>query len=306
MESLLRSAGRWFASKSKRGRYVGVGPRTDVSPLIDPQSKCIVATVAPCQYEIPFQCRFDLRRLFGMLLKRYQSGEFEQVWREIRLHERVDGEFREEVLEVAEAAMRRVAQNADLISERLRALGWQALLAKYHDLRTLPKATDKTVFTRIEEISEAPIPLTLLAFWRIVGGINWVWDYDASVPQPDLGFDLPTEEYDALCIDAASSVAYLFDEWIDQKQQADSDSLRIDLAPDYLHKANISGGTPYCIEVPFVGADPVFAYERHELPFLDYLRLAFRWAGFPGLDRHANRSDVLNFVVRFRKELIPF
>jgi hypothetical protein len=81
---------------------------------------------------------------------------------------------------------------------------------------------------------------------------------------------------------------------------------RIDLAPDDFTKANISGGGPYCIEVPFSGADPLFADERHKLPFLDYLRLAFRWAGFPGLDRHAERRDVQDFVARFGEGLLPF
>jgi hypothetical protein len=43
-----------------------------------------------------------------------------------------------------------------------------------------------------------------------------------------------------------------------------------------------------------------------KLPFLDYLRLAFRWAGFPGLDRHAERRDVQDFVARFSEGLLPF
>jgi hypothetical protein len=245
----------------------------------------------------------------GTLLKRYCAGEFDQVWREIRSHVSVEGEFRNEVMEIADATMRRVAQNADLIAERLRAVGWQALSSEYQDLRTPPKPSDEAVFSRIVEISGAPIPPTLLAFWRVVGGINWVWDYDSGDRPPDLGFDLLPEEHDALCVHAPSAIGYLFDEWIDQKDEAGFDvehQLRIDLAPDYLHKANISGGSPYCIEVPFLGADPLFSDERHRLPFLDYLRLAFHWAGFPGLDRHSARSDVQSFVARFGKDLIPF
>ena len=247
----------------------------------------------------------------GNLLKRYQSGEFDQVWRDIRSHERIDGGFRDEVAEVAEAVMRRVAQNADLITERLQAVGWQALSlsAEDHDLRTLPKSSDLGVLNRIEEISEAPVPPTLLAFWRVVGGINWVWDYNASVAQPNLGFDLPPEEHDVLCVDAPSIVADWLEGWIDEKERYEPDLLHpfsIVLAPDYLHKANISGGGPYCIEVPFLGADPPVAGERHGLPFLDYLRLAFRWAGFPGLDQHAARRDVHHFVARFGEGLLPF
>jgi hypothetical protein len=240
------------------------------------------------------------------LLKRYGAGEFDQVWREIRSHAKLEGEFRDEVMEVADATMRRVAQNADLITERLQAIGWRAL---YQDLRTRPKSNDEAVFSRIVDISAAPIPPTLLAFWRVVGGINWVWDYNCEGRPPDLGFDLPPEEHDALCVDAPSVITYQFDEWIDQRDEAGLDlkqQLRIDLAPDYLHKANISGGSPYYIEVPFPGADPTFCEERHGLPFLDYLRVAFRWAGFPGLDRHWARRDVQSFVARFGKDLVPF
>jgi hypothetical protein len=245
----------------------------------------------------------------GSLLRRYQSGEHEQVWREIRSYERINGACRDEVLEVAEATMRRVAGNADLIAGRLRTLGWRALGATYQDLRTPPQPLDAAVRSRAEEISGAPIPPTLLAFWRVVGGINWVWDYEAPVAQPDLGFDLPPEEHDALWVNAPGVIAYLFKEWADENEAHVPElrhPLRIDLAPDHLHKANISGGMPYGVELPFPGADPLFAHERHGLPFLDYLRLAFRWAGFPGLERHQERRDVQGFVARMGKDVIPF
>jgi hypothetical protein len=114
---------------------------------------------------------------------------------------------------------------------------------------------------------------------------------------------------DPLCVDPASVVGYLLEEWEEQRRQPDPDLVepfRLSLAPDYLHKANISGGAPYTIVLPFFGADPVFAYERHELPFVDYLRLSFRWAGFPGLDEHADREDAQSFVNRFGEGLEPF
>jgi hypothetical protein len=67
----------------------------------------------------------------------------------------------------------------------------------------------------------------------------------------------------------------------------------------------VSGGNPYRIFVSFPGADPVFDCERHELPFLDYLRLAFKWAGFPGLE-DAERRDVQRFIEKFGQGLEPF
>jgi hypothetical protein len=298
---------RWVSACARHRRHPGLGHAARevlrVAPAMD-REKALREAKASEAPPAPPRVQRE-----GTLLKRYQSGEFEQVWRDIRSHERIDGEFRDEVTEVAEATMRRVAQNADIITERLRAVAWQALAAEYQDLRTLPKSSDLAVFARIEEISGAPVPPTLLAFWRVVGGINWVWDYNASVAQPNLGLDLPPEEHDVLCVDAPGVITYLFEEWTNEKERYEPDLLhpfRLDLAPDYLHKANISGGGPYCIEVPFLGADPLVANERHGLPFLDYLRVAFRWAGFPGLDRHWQRRDVQNFVIRFGKDLLPF
>jgi len=242
----------------------------------------------------------------GDLVGRYRAGEFEAVWREIRAQGDVGGAFRAEVLEVAEETMRRVARNADLITERLRGEGWRALMG---EPRTPPSAGDAPQFDRIESITGGLLPPSLRAFWTIVGGIDWVWDYKCDQPLPDLGVGLPMDEMDPLCVEPASVIAYLFEEWEEQRKQPDPDLVdpfRLSLAPDYLHKANISGGAPYTIELPFHGADPVFAYERHELPFVDYLRLSFRWSGFPGLDEHGGREDVRRFVRRFGRDLEPF
>jgi hypothetical protein len=241
----------------------------------------------------------------GSLLRRYQAGEHEAVWREIRACGTIAGNLRSEVLEVAEAAMQRVAQNADLIAGQLSALGWRPL---YAGLRTPPRAPDEAQIERLVALSGAPVPPTLLAFWRVVGGINWVWDYDAGQP-PDPGFDLPLEEHDALCIHAPESIEECLAEWTEENEDVEPElrePLRIDLAPDYLHKANISGGMPYGVELPFAGADPVVRWEPHELPLLDYLRVAFHWAGFPGLDRHAHERKVQDFVTRMTRDLVTF
>jgi hypothetical protein len=241
----------------------------------------------------------------GDLAMRYRAGAFEVVWREIRAQGDIGGDFRAEVLEVAEETMRRVARNADVITERLRTVGWRALMGK---LRTPPSVDDAKQFERIESVTEGPLPPSLRAFWTIVGGIDWVWDYKCDQPLPELGVGLPMDEMDPLCVDAPGVVEEI-EEWEEQRRQPDPDLVdpfRLSLAPDYLHKANISGGAPYAIVLPFSGADPVFAYERHELPFVDYLRLSFRWAGFPGLDEHADREDVQSFISRFGEGLEPF
>ena len=83
-------------------------------------------------------------------------------------------------------------------------------------------------------------------------------------------------------------------------------SVLLELAPDSLHKADVSGGPAYGIALPFWGADPILANEAHALPFTDYLRLCFRWGCFPLLARHAEREDVQSFVAEIGRDLEPF
>lgn len=242
----------------------------------------------------------------GDLLRRYRDGERVAVWEEIRSFERIEGAFREEVMDVARETMERVAGNADMLSERLEDHGWRAIGGR---LRIMPSAEDSGVIRRIEEISGGPVPPTLLAFWTVVGGIDWIWDYRSERPAPDLGFDLPLLALDPLCVDPAGVVDWQFEEWERQKVQPDPDLIDpydLSLAPDSFHKANFSGGQAYGIELPFFGADPVFAHEPHQLPFVDYLRLGFRWAGFPGLENHGDQRDVRDFVAAFGEGLEPF
>jgi hypothetical protein len=49
------------------------------------------------------------------LLALYEAGEFEAVWRRNRSYAKLDDSLRDDVLAVANATMRRVAQNADLL-----------------------------------------------------------------------------------------------------------------------------------------------------------------------------------------------
>lgn len=302
--SWLRADPRWLdlCARLRRDEVFGEIART-VLKYADPDDR-EAALNRVRHVEVPKKVGWHVKRS-GDLLTRYRSGQFEAVWREIRSHSHIAGEFRDEVLEVALETMRRVARNADLISERLRVKGWKALNG---ELRPESASGDAAVFQTIESITGSPVPPSLLAFWRIVGGIDWIWDYKSGELPPDLGVDLPMDEMDPLCVDPAKVVGYLFEEWEEQRKQPDPDLIDpfdLWLAPDYLHKANISGGAPYGIKLPTFEADPVFAYERHELPFVDYLKLSFQWAGFPGLDEHGDREDVRRFVKTFGQGLEP-
>lgn len=223
----------------------------------------------------------------GDLLTRYQRGEHLEVWRELRVHPRIEGALREEALAVARATMERVRQNVALLVERLSARGWKALGGRLH---TPLGEEDRRAMTEVERRIGAPLPPSLRAFWEVVGGVDLVWDYNDDAGD----FDLPEAlvEADPLAVDPARVATYLFEEWeerIDAVRPELRDPYNLDLAPDRFHKANISGGAPYGIDLPFLGADPIWRGEAHELPFVDYLRLCFRWAGFPRLEHEPER-----------------
>ncbi|MGZ5919882.1 MAG: hypothetical protein ACXWJV_08800, partial [Hyphomicrobium sp.] len=129
----------------------------------------------------------------GDLLTRYRAGEHTAVWTELRAHEAIDGDCRAEALAVATETMTRVARCTDLLAERLTRRGWTALFGSFH---CLPIPGDTAIVHDIEQFTGAPLPPSLLAFWKTVGGIDFIWNYENEKPAPDLGPDLPMVEMD--------------------------------------------------------------------------------------------------------------
>jgi hypothetical protein len=56
------------------------------------------------------------------------------------------------------------------------------------------------------------------------------------------------------------------------------------IAPDEVYKAGEGDGDAFKIEVPNLGADGELINEAHKAYFVEYLRVVFRFAGFPGYD----------------------
>ena len=156
----------------------------------------------------------------------------------------------------------------------------------------------------------SPIPPALLAFWQVIGGVDLVWDYAGGDEVPRLypGQEIDLDDKDPLSIDGPSVAGWLVEEWKDQIDGVHSelrDPFSLYLAPDYLHKANISGGAPYGIELPTLLADPPFTSEEN-LSFVEYLRYVMRWAGFAKLEAHADSPGVRDFVKSFTRGFEPF
>ena len=136
-----------------------------------------------------------------------------------------------------------------------------------------PLADTRKLLYELEKTAGA-LPLSLRAFYEIVGSIDLRGRHPSLCPVKG-----------SICPDPL--VVFPLDEVLAEAQEmaADADDdLRLVLAPDDIHKAGESGGAPYEIAVPEQRADGEFLNERHELLFVDYLRLCFQFGGFPGYE----------------------
>jgi len=211
-------------------------------------------------------------------LERYRNGEYEQVWEELQtLGPDVRNESHyAEAVEVATETMRRVRRNCELIVSRLNSEGYT--FGTYPDGSTYmdppeplvgPSKESRAAITELEA-EAGPVPISLVAFWQEVGSVDLVGRH----PGWPNGRD-PLVVYPP---DATLSCIYDY-------ERDDEDEFFGVLAPDDIHKDNESGGDPYGVGLPNHSVDFIVMYERHDMLFVPYLRMAIlQWGGFPGLE----------------------
>ncbi len=200
------------------------------------------------------------------LLDRYLAGEHEAVWRGlVALGAAVrEDPHAADALGVAYETMRRVEANVRTVSERLLRFGFTKSDGPLH---TTP-ARDVEKQIRQLEKAAGTLPISLRAFYEVVGAVDWIGSHpDLSAARSPLCTDplvvIPIEKALELASENGESIL---------------------IAPDALHKADTSGGDPYQIEVPNPAADGILLFEDHDLYFVDYLRLVFKFGGFPGYE----------------------
>jgi hypothetical protein len=207
------------------------------------------------------------------LFDRYIAGDHIAVWRELEAHGdavRADP-LAADALAVAGETMRRVAANTDRLIERLRAIEYH-FTGNTYGFATPHVAPSGRVDATLKAIERraGALPLSLRAFYEIVGAVCLVGRHPSI--EPDSG-DIAS---DPLWIYGAPDVL--------EALEGEEDPNEILLAPDDLHKANVSGGDSYAIGMPAPFADGRVQHARFDLSFVEYLRMAFRNGGFPGYE----------------------
>jgi hypothetical protein len=137
------------------------------------------------------------------------------------------------------------------------------------------------------------LPLSLRAFYEVVGEVNLNGTHPALDPEGS-----PVAP-DPLLVYGLDDGIVEFDE---DDEEGETPSA-VTIAPDDLHKANTSGGDAYTMAIPDPRADGELLNERHDLFFVDYLRLCFEYGGFPGYE---GRSSAPAELQTLKDGLIEF
>ena len=221
-------------------------------------------------------------------LTRYRNGERSRVWHELRqLGATIDDpNLLEDAQLVCDEMAIRARRNLELIVERLRRDGYRFHSNDDAQTPVVPfvgateSAGEHADWLRR---SFGPVPMTVLSWVRLVGDVWLVgthpqWPESASADP--LVLELEGSRYPGASIrDYFSSE---LEAWREQaNEDPDVDPFVLPVAPDRLHKANVSGGPPYGIVLPDGCVDGLLVGET-TMPFVGYLNWVFRNGGFPG------------------------
>lgn len=224
--------------------------------------------------------------------RRYQQGDESNVWAELRAlgQQAREPQYEEDVRAVCDEMALRALHNVEKLVDRLSADGFIFRDATDHVEQSPLLRPSEDVDSLIDWLNETAgtLPLAVESWMRTVGDVNLV----GAHPQwPD------AEQADPLVIEiellrfggdeARSYFAEELEMWRDGGDPRELPPFLLSVAPDSLHKANISGGGPYGFELPDPTVEGSFVNEdaRTELinePFTGYLNRVFRSGGFPG------------------------
>ena len=240
----------------------------------------------------------------GSLLTRYKAGEIDTVWTELRkMDDSVwdDALILEDAQQIAHIAMTRVRQNIETIVERLTSFGYV-----FDDTDTVHESPsdDLVKMITLMEAAFGELPIVLKAWFEVVGCVN----FNGYLPiNGGDRFSWTHNQYpDPL----------VFEYWLDyfqdeyallKREEAESGETKpfpMYVAPDDIHKENISGGPPYTILLPNRTIDPPVENMWFEATMIQYLQRCMKWGGFPGLSRYD--FPPMNVIERLKADLVMF
>lgn len=237
-------------------------------------------------------------------LERYQDGQRNPVWQELRQLGRSvrESEWADEAQQVCDEMARRARRNIELIVERLSDEGYRFHLNNDEETPIqphIPPTPQAAAHADFLEERFGEVPMTLLSWVRIVGDVWLVGTHPqwttSSAADPLVIQVEGTHHPDG------SMREYIDEQWTDWREDPGAGVFVLPLAPDLFHKANVSGGGPYGMVLPDGCVDGLFAWET-TMPFVSYLNWLFRNGGFPWPSGERSQWRVRHRLV---KDLLP-
>ncbi len=252
--------------------------------------------------------KIEVLRSYGPLpyYERYMAGDHRQVWLELNAlgaSVRTD-QYAADARAVAYATMSRIAQNISTIIERLREIGYEFKVESGDQDNVIPFAVARWNLWMNTGVREraAPLmpperrladmirlqqdagtmPISLRTWFEIVGSVTLLGR------QPALSPDDGTQRPDPLVVVPFSQVLRAWDASLPEIS-AGGQPFMAELAP-------CPGGQAYSVKLPAPGMDAVLENEPHGRNFVDYLRLALQWGGFPGLENALPKPKEVEFL----------
>ncbi|MEP7764726.1 hypothetical protein [Sanguibacter sp. 25GB23B1] len=238
-------------------------------------------------------------------LARYRDGEHKEVWRELgELGDRVrEPAFAPEAQAVCDEWAHRVRDNLDRIVERLSDQGYRFHTNDDEQSPAVPLAPPTSAaeeHLRWLETTFGPVPMTLSAWVRVVGDV-WLVGTHPRWPGAS-GADPFVLEVEGSRYPDEDVRAFLLDELEQWEDASDDAPFALPVAPDALHKDNVSGGPPYGIVLPGSGADGRIVTSS-EMSLVGYIRQVVDRGGFPGCSDAERDGDA---IASLRAGLVPF
>jgi len=179
-------------------------------------------------------------------------------------------EYQKTLVERAEQARKATTQSLDRAGRRSkRPLQDPAVWS-------VPGKNTAKELDQLEKLAGGPLPMSLRAWYEEVGGVSLLGWHSLLSPNSDE----PHSDVcpDPLMIEPLQLTIRQF------REEEFEGPAYVYLAPDDVTKGGSGGAGPYGMRVPDASADGLFAVvgSRKGPSFINYLRGAFKWGGFPG------------------------
>jgi hypothetical protein len=241
-------------------------------------------------------------------IERYENGDHEEVWAEIvALEDSVrDRAVFEQAMSVAKMMMSRVRTNLERIAVVLAKAKYAFAAKTAKKALALPDAKHAAHIKSLERGLGATLPISLRAFWEVVGSVDFTETSDAPVRDTEFhgwgSYDPIMIARPKLALDLLKP-RVLREKSLPRELQRPIRAIAIGLDPRTKADPEDSNEAPYEIDVLGSHADAVLRQGERSTLFVEYLRTMIASGGFLALDKLRNEERLRGPLVR---NFVPF